>query len=54
MIGEQDFPMTGNSEQPTKKRKFPWEKALCRPDIEGRIGMTMKRLASTAITVRKC
>ena len=43
-------------EQPTKKRKFPWQKAyskMSRQEIEERIGMTMRRLASTAITVEE-
>ncbi|KAF8423502.1 hypothetical protein BGX38DRAFT_1265941 [Terfezia claveryi] len=45
-----------DDEQPTKKRKFPWQKAyskISRQEIEERIGMTMRRLASTAITVEE-
>lgn len=45
-----------DSEQPTKKRKFPRQKAysnMSQRDIEERIGMTMGDLASTAITVEE-
>ena len=43
-----------DSEQPTKKRKFSWDKAyskIPKKEVQKRIGVTLQRLASTAITV---
>ena len=45
--------MGDNTEQPTKKRKFPWQKAysmVSQKDVEKRIGITMMDLAKIAIT----
>lgn len=39
--------------QPTKKRKLPSQKPMSQPEIEDKIGMTMRELASTAITVEE-